>query len=1202
MKKGIKALKILGLCGLAFCGVTGGLATTYFLVPNRTETIDLGGEEAQSSGLIPTYFAKFVEKMAPIADGGLEDPLKLRADLDNVMIYWPDNKVIVDGELCLNMTCLEDIQATLDLDVNYNNKDIDLGVGYVDETIYLATKDLSLKADIGEDENNAEFLNLIDRFNYLFLDQSNDEGMRFTINSTENFIDMLVNFITEGVLPKVTMQRPGAVANNLYGNDVNAVDDLGDISKLLGDMKISETVNGKEATTVLSIKFDNERTGNSKIVNLKLVLDTDTLAIKKIDLGKLMFGDVVITGVLNCEMNNTVEVYPMDSEHYTYKNHGKFQSIFGYGAWLDDIFTLMNTRTVGLDVSASFAEDGKSIAVIEGNVDVDASRFEMINLIDTVFEIAYEEGQIDEKELEDGETFANKAIKRINTEKIHGSVDEVVNILNDFDLNLKLTLKNYETTEENELTLTELSNFNLSYLENNDGEHAGYLALNEFEDDYVMKAKIDLETVNYLIDKIPEIIDLVEGNDQLTAKNKTRVSKGLFDKVTSNEFIDAINSGDYSGIIELIKDLRTTDNTIELVVDASPFGLGDNATVKLVFNCLKEVDTPKVINITVSNVKLGAVTINATLNTRKFNKVPFDEVLSNESSYDRIDFLKGIADQATTILGNKQANVGIKGSFLDEEQLGFDFDGWTQFDYGADKGFGSIIFNQYKTSHDNPLTPHKVDISINNFGKDHSKTKMFFEYREKLCGTFTLKTFDDIIVLFDELMNNHNSRFYKLVSPLLSDNILSLIGGYVEEYENPEPEPVDPEKEVFSLTEYIPYIEYTKSNYIKEIKQTVSGNESVLDIVITKDLLTFLESGDLHVQLTFRNRADGTRELNSIKVIDLAVDGKKVNAEITVNEYDENIQDPVEVEKTDKFLDFSDIAILLELGINTIEYDYYHVSATANVVLELFGLDLISVTAKVDIHIRIDGPTFKMYGKVTNPVTLLEKGYCEFTYISDPSTPKLADGIIDILYTDQGKYLWDKKYQNFYRAESQFFFDNAVGYILNCMFDLDEGLTKDLISSSSGGGSGSENADDPKYENLFLENGFKYSYNESNGTHRWDFGVNIAAIAAKDTIGDLTGYISGLDVNRKIGNNVYTTRVLTKIHAETEIGDVLPIKIDLEFLNPTNADPSWDSTTESRFNFINGIYNKLPDNAKIEAFNNLSGYWERNTSIDDNYK
>ena len=479
---------------------------------------------------------------------------------------------------------------------------------------------------------------------------------------------------------------------------------------------------------------------------------------------------------------------------------------------------------------------------------------------------------------------------------------------------------------------------------------------------------------------------------------------------------------------------------------------------------------------------------------------------------------------------------------------------------------------------------------------------MFFEYREKLCGTFTLKTFDDIIVLFDELMNNHNSRFYKLVSPLLSDNILSLIGGYVEEYENPEPEPVDPEKEVFSLTEYIPYIEYTKSNYIKEIKQTVSGNESVLDIVITKDLLSFLESGDLHVQLTFRNRADGTRELNSIKVIDLAVDGKKVNAEITVNEYDENIQDPVEVEKTDKFLDFSDIAILLELGINTIEYDYYHVSATANVVLELFGLDLISVTAKVDIHIRIDGPTFKMYGKVTNPVTLLEKGYCEFTYISDPSTPKLADGIIDILYTDQGKYLWDKKYQNFYRAESQFFFDNAVGYILNCMFDLDEGLTKDLISSSSGGGSGSENADDPKYENLFLENGFKYSYNESNGTHRWDFGVNIAAIAAKDTIGDLTGYISGLDVNRKIGNNVYTTRVLTKIHAETEIGDVLPIKIDLEFLNPTNADPSWDSTTESRFNFINGIYNKLPDNAKIEAFNNLSGYWERNTNIDDNYK
>ena len=178
-----------------FVSVTAvAVVGAYLLTPNRTKTINLddgnGALNNNDNSLQETYLDKFVDHMKNVADASSEEEISgLKASLDDLTLSWgttdganPKNNVILNGDLLFKMANINDIQFTLDVDANYNGKTIDLGVGYVSNTVYFALKDLRLKSSYIKTQE------LFTTIYNLFFNADNAQGLGMTVD-----IDNLIN-------------------------------------------------------------------------------------------------------------------------------------------------------------------------------------------------------------------------------------------------------------------------------------------------------------------------------------------------------------------------------------------------------------------------------------------------------------------------------------------------------------------------------------------------------------------------------------------------------------------------------------------------------------------------------------------------------------------------------------------------------------------------------------------------------------------------------------------------------------------------------------------------------------------------------------------------------------------------------------------------------------------------------------------------
>ena len=265
---------------------------------------------------------------------------------------------------------------------------------------------------------------------------------------------------------------------------------------------------------------------------------------------------------------------------------------------------------------------------------------------------------------------------------------------------------------------------------------------NAFNDEYVpyknykvIKAKINNETLSQLLKTAPNLIDAIGtlSTTNETEKEIKEASDDMFGFITSSSLITSIKNNDFSGIIDMIKNISNDSDKIYVDIDLSSLGLGDNAEVNLVLNASRN-EGEKVISIDVKNVVLSTVEINVSISSDKFSSEKINKVKLTKDSFDDLSFVPGIINQATTLLNDKRGLLEISGSIMDENNEGIVIDGAAQFDANINAGYGSLNLRQYGSDiiNSNKYIDHTIDFDIDNNGDNNSDKNGLFVYNSEL--------------------------------------------------------------------------------------------------------------------------------------------------------------------------------------------------------------------------------------------------------------------------------------------------------------------------------------------------------------------------------------------------------------------------------------------------------------------------------------
>ena len=951
---------------------------------------------------------------------------------------------------------------------------------------------LDLSVDLTVSYNNKPIdlaLGLVDKNIYFAIED-------LKIKSTyDNTLDM-VNYVFDAFFEPENENglgmefNPQTVVDLIFGQI-----DLGsfDVSAL----SVVETDKGDNVDVDLKIKD----------IELGLTIRKEDLALTNVNLGELKFGDITIKGGIAFETIN--KVLKLDDPAYP-KQRGEFVEAISYIGWVDDLVDLFQTRSMGLDLAARIDlldEGNKSlVADITSKVDVNmANVFDFNNLnVDDIF-------------------------KQITEDKFE--IDSLFN-LDNLEFGIDLQAKG----QKDEI----YSNMNLSYF-----DKTAYLTLNENEDDAVMRAKISTDTVNKILDKVPNLTTAIEGlkDKDIPEDEIEEASDELFSFITSSDLVKGIKNNDFSGIIDMIKRISNDNKKLYLDIDLSPLGLGANSEINIVVDSSRPEDK-KILSIDVKNVVVAdKAEINLSLNTSKFNGDRIGQIKAKKDMFDDLSFVPGLIDQTSDILNEKKGKLTINGSMMDENSEGNVISGAAQFDANENVGYGSINLRQYGQDivNSNKYIDHKIDFDINNNGETASDKNAYFVYNQELKAKVTLQTFVDVFNLAKDLLNSDDERFTKF-KDLLGE---SLISGAIND-----------------IIDNKDYLLITKSTFLKSIKQENNGN--AIRVVISKDLLGMEK--DINLCVNLKDAEDGEKHLHGISIDGLEFSGKTINLELALEDFDASFVSPVN--KAATFMDFSQVKVLLDFGINTTKLNYYHLTAKAKVKLSV--LDVINVD--LDFHIVVDGKTTKVYGyipKVPWITDIVSNHTATCTMISELAFEPTED-IGGKFHIVANKDYWLKDTVTYWQSDSDNFVENIIQYLICDMLDIRENISDSITNSSVS----TEKARDPNFAKMFTKDGFKYSKNESTGINTWNIGLNLNEIVGNDTLGELKLKLNGKDTE--------TSGLFTDASVELGIASILTVAADIKLENPNFNVKTWPSDIESKYNKVLSWYNNLSASNKAD--------------------
>ena len=1094
--------------GVAFLGVSFGAA--YFLTPNSKRTIDMGqkkGEVASSDSLLPDHFMRFVSRLNEDT-GIMEDQVDeentyygFNINFDDFSVsfkkdeYSAENKIGVAGDIDLTLRTIKNIAFNVDVDVDYNGRHVPVELGYMNKTAYFGLYDLRMKVGsttidelLGNEEAGTESL-----LYQIFMASKEEGGINFDLGT-----------LLDDVYDDLIENKLGALITNIDMSslaDSFSLEPLEDGQKGVGLNVIeTEVESGWKFTLDIQIRTDSLDTE----LNLGLFVDQD-YRLTRVELGTIDLGNVVIKGSLNINaIKNYSIIAPDKPEYRNYNPAYNYVEVINYKGWLQKLANFID-------------EDNQKFAI---DFALDLAQKETTNVV----EIGSIEGAINAD-------FS----KILNFSKYMGGDPNNDVTINSFRNNASLGLDLHLFGQGH----TEYSNLSISYVEGQ-----GFLKLNEMEDEFgvkrsVVRSKIETETMNWLIDEMPGMFANISGDG-----SSSSIVEGLFSFVTDSTLVRGIKDGDYSVVLDVLKNVKNTEKTVEIDLDLSTLGFGDNAEVSLVLDS-EVAANHKVLNLDINNIEMGSFILNAEINTNDFEAIVVDDPLT----YDSLDFLPTVFDQIYNIVDTKQTGFSISGSMLDEDGLGIALSGKGQLDIGAKYGFGDLTIDQYKYKNKGVWYSHKIAMDVDNTTDDYSQNNAHFVYGDKngknIKGKVTIQSVLDIVDVFMTFLedNKDNEKWTKFLDPIEKMLSIGELGAIINQ------------KDYFRLL---------KNDLVKSCKR----NDNQLDMVIGGALFDF--DNDMTVRV---NLEDG--KLSSLELIDFQFSNsstKKLNVTIALEEFEEGRESSVDKSDLNSFMDLSSIAVLLKFGIKTTENNYYHLGADINI--DFGTLEVGVFDFHIEVYVVVQDSYCKIYGVIEDAkISSIAQDYnfltaesikSEFTFETYPDgDPNREDGVGGYFHfkiSEKRNWLGGNKTDiKHYKTTSKNLLesDNILEYLLRDFLNVRKMYLNMIggIDLSSG-----EEKDAGDFTNTFTDTGFKYTESEK----KWSVGINLNELIGIDALKEL-------DINIYGNADEKFSRLKGRLYIKAISLIKLGIDFDIKLEDAASSVSDWSSSIQSKFSAINNV-------------------------------
>ncbi len=538
--------------------------------------------------------------------------------------------------------------------------------------------------------------------------------------------------------------------------------------------------------------------------------------------------------------------------------------------------------------------------------------------------------------------------------------------------------------------------------------------------------------------------------------------------------------------------------------------------------------------------ELEGINLNVSLNTVIKNEI-IDYVISPETE-DRIyqpfnsffPFIRSIGELAN----QTQFGISLTGTVQNiNKEDALTIDGDLQFDLNNNSGEGKLSIvdrsdKTYVTETDEVYPTHNIEINVDN-------EDMKFKYNEGMYGKFTITTLQDLITLISSFLESDNPIMLllqnRLIIPDLSSSIISRIM-------NGE-------------------FELLFNDYIKKLY----ADESIIDIIISKDLLGI--DGDLELVIGL----DETQNLKYINIPNFTLGEQVINFEATLVSYNNEYQKlPAETEV--RYFDFSEIQILLALGLDTAEISYFHLVGELNLPMKLLSIfDLSNICKDIGLEIEIFNDMSDLSTRVNAKLTNIPAIKGVNTSLFSGEQGKTLEVYYDneFIYFNRIEHFkkQDKSYTCKVGTDEIMENNNIIRYLLGFGLGLSDSIMKQLMSTFT--------TSTPRTSPLDLSNIFNdYVYNVdaevtdwNNETRtykrNWYLDINVGYLANNADLKSLVVSIYGDNVSGLEGEYLQFIAVEFNINAGSG-AFTCSVDLDAELIDiDPNITPDVFNTIES---------------------------------------
>ena len=580
----------------------------------------------------------------------------------------------------------------------------------------------------------------------------------------------------------------------------------------------------------------------------------------------------------------------------------------------------------------------------------------------------------------------------------------------------------------------------------------------------IRKTKLSIK-----FDSVGDVIGYII--DQLDFNMTEKLMSSASEILSSDQFKDIRN-----GLSNLVGTINISETSLSIDLDTDAIGLGMGIITPTI-----TFQGGELKNISLHGLKIKGLKIDLDLSIGNYvhKSIQKDQYVAFEPALTIIEAVMPLIKQTQFRI---EFDASVKST--DTSVKDITIDGGLQFDV-SDNGFGygkAVIV-------DRDSYRHEIKADMKN------KDEFLFSYNDTLNGKFSSRTLKEIYGLITDIINNPDDHF------------IELFGELIEALKNtPIGKALDGDYGALLETDLINSLSITDTALKVNLSLGIIGMDD--------------KSCDFEIDY-HRDNENDKGYLDGIKLTNLEIGGNIIEFNAYLKDFDPS-KESERLDAYEQYLDFSDIKVLLQLGINTSKFNYFHFSATVK-----FSLTLIVDIEReldVDIQIRNNKGKVQVAAEFTN-IPIIDLKLISFNsnegYIETKQRTASLYFDEDIIYTKRVDDVRKAFSTKVYRITSgaayttDYFLDNVLEIILRDII----GVRSNWIESIVGDSTTESESSQIEYEKILSD--FKYDANNGKFTFKIDL-YALTHTSVLQTL-DLTVYedkqteqLTGIDVNLTI--------------------------------------------------------------------------------------